>query len=311
MKFNFKKMVLGIGAPMALLLAACGGEEATTSTDSSEAGNANWPEKIVVAQYVNDENEASPAAHTAFRDHLESELGIEVVELDGGGSYAPGIEALASENLDVMLVSPQSFAAAQEKADARLIATLDEDTDYYSMFITQEDNNEINSLEDLEGKSFAFVDAASTSGYLYPKATLISELGLESSRVEESGYYFSNVALSGGHDNSMLGVEMGDYDAAAVASTVYRRAVDAGTVNEDKIKVFAQSVNIPNSSYIVGGHLPDDLVDAIQDAFLTFDDENYFDVIYGKPAARFTAIDDSYYEPAVEAMRLVGALEEE
>lgn len=306
MKKQMKLLLAGLSA--GLLLTACGtGEE----TAAESADDTTWPEELVVAQYQNDQNDASPAAHSAFREHLSAELDIEVTELDGGASYAPGIEALSSGNLDVMLVTPQSFAGAQERADGELIATIDEDTDYRTMFVTQSDNDEINSLEDLENKNFAFVDANSTSGYLYPKATLVDQLDLEPNRIEESGYFFNNVALAGSHDNVMLGVSMGDYDAGAVASTIFNRAVEAGTVNEEDFKVVGESVDIPNAAYVIRGDLPEDLKTALQDAFVSFDDDSYFETIYGNSSARFTEIDASYYEPAVEAMELVGATEDE
>lgn len=304
---------------ISVLLVACGnGNEGSTdtegqSTDSEQTteANADWPEKMVFVQYTNDENESSPAMQDAFREHLSNELGIEVEEFTGQGSYAPSIEGMAAGEIDVMLVSPQSFIQAKDKADAELFATTSNDRDYYTAFITQADNDEINSLEDLKGKNFAFVDPSSSSGYLYPKATLISELGLDSGQLEQSGYFFENVIFAGDHENAAIGVEMGDYDAAAVASTQLPRFIEAGIVNEENIKEFARSVDIPNSGYAIRGDLPEDFKKAVQDAFVSFNDSEYFDVIYGDPETKFTAVDESYYEDAIEAYELVGMEEGE
>lgn len=279
------------------------------SEDSSQANWKDWPEEITVVQYTNEENENTPAMHDEFRQHLENELGIKVEEFTGSGTYATAIEGMAAEEIDVLLVSPQSFSQAKEKAGAELFATIDSDTDYYSSFITQADNEDINNLDDLKGKNFAFADPSSSSGYLYPKATLIKDLSLDNDKLEQSGYFFENVVFSGSHDNSIIGVSMGDYDAAAVASTVLKRLIDAGGVDEKSIKEVARSVDIPNAAYAVRGNLPDDLKQAIQEAFLSFDDGKYFEALYGKPETRFTAIDDSYYDEAVEAMRIAGGEE--
>lgn len=307
-KFKWTKRLGLLAVP--LTLAACG-NNASTAESTSEQANSEWPEEITVIQFANEENPNTPTAHDGFSQHLENELGITVNEFTSSGSYSTSIEAMSSGEVEIMLVSPQSFAAAQEKADAELFATIDQDTDYHSMFVTQADNDEINSMEDLEGTNFAFADPTSSSGYLYPKATLVSELGLDPNRIEESGYFFNNIAFSGAHNNSLLGVSMGDYDAAAVASTAANRLFESGAVSEEDIKVVGQSVDIPNASYVVRGDLPEDFKQAVQDAFLSFDDSEYFDTIYGNTEARFTEIDDSYYAPAVEAMEIVDGSGEE
>lgn len=304
MKFNLKASLALLAAPF--LLAGC------SDAGASEAEAAgSWPEEITVVQYTNDENPNTPTAHDGFRKHMEAELSLEVNELQSSGAYATGIEAMSAGKVDVMLVSPQSYAAAKEKADAELFATIDQDTDYRTLFLTQADNDEINELADLEGVNFAFADPNSSSGYLYPKATLVKEFGLEAGRLEESGYFFENIAFSGGHDNTLLGVSMGDYEAGAVASTVFKRATEAGTVKEEDFKIVGESVDIPNASYVVRGDIPEDLKQAIADAFMSYDDAEYFETIYGKPEARFTDIDAEYYAPAVEAMRIAGGESEE
>ncbi|UUX32745.1 phosphate/phosphite/phosphonate ABC transporter substrate-binding protein [Fundicoccus culcitae] len=267
--------------------------------------HADWPEEITIVQVPDESNPNTPSLHTQFREHLAEELGIKVNEVTSGTSYAVGIEALASGQIDILLVSPQSYAQSSEKANAELFATNSSDSDYYTVFITQSDNDEINSLEDLEGKSFAFVDAASSSGYVYPKATLLMELGLENERIEQSGYFFENVVFSGGHDNSVVGVSMGDYDAAAVAAQIIAGLTEAGVIEEDSIKVIGRSVDIPNPSFVIRGDLPEDFKQAVQDAFLSFDNGEYFEALYGDAETRFVAIDETYYAPTLEILDLV------
>lgn len=297
-----KALLLGSAA---LALAACG------STEAEETANGAWPEEITVVQYPNEQNPNTPSMHASFREHLESELGIEVNEVTSNGAYAAGIEALASGQTDIMLVSPQSFAQAKEKAGAELIATQSSDADYYSMFITHAENEDINSLEDLKGTNFAFVDASSSSGYMYPKGTLVKELGLDPAQIEQSGYFFDNVVYSGSHDNSAIGVGMKDYDAASVTSSILERLDEAGIVAEEDYKIIGRSPDIPNPSYVIRGDLPEDFKDAVQDAFLTFDDAEYFEAIHGDAEARFMEVDDSYYTETLELLESITETEGE
>lgn len=290
-------------------LAACGGE-GNASSSSSDGENEDWPEEIALVQMPNENNPNAASMHSQLRDHLSEELGIEVVEHQGG-SYAVGIEAMASGNIDIMVATPMSYYQAQQKAGAELLVTpqAEDAPDYYTSFITQADNEDINSIEDLEGTNFAFVNAASSSGYLYPKATLVQELDLDPDRVEESGYFFENVTFSESHPNSIMGVAMGDYEAAAVGQL--DMMIEAGNVEEDEIKVIGRTQDIPDASYIVRGDLPDDLKDALRDAFVSFEDEEYFEAVHNTPNTRFVATEPDYYDPAIEMLEAINALEEE
>jgi len=288
----------------ALALAGCGTEA------NSEASVEERPEEITVVQFPNENNPNTPSMQEDFRNHLAEELDIEVNEVTGS-SYATGIEAMASDEIDVMLVSPQSYTQAKEKANAELFATTSSDADYHSVFITQADNDEINSLEDLESTNFAFVNPSSSSGYLYPKGTLVSELELDTDQLEQSGYFFENVLYSGSHDNSVIGVSMGDYEAAAVTNSAYDRMVEAGVVEEGTIKEIGRSPDIPNASYVMRGDMPEDFKEDLKSAYYNFNNSEYFETVHNDSDIRFVEIDESYYAEAVEALELIGTGGEE
>lgn len=306
-KFATVVAMLGISS----MLVACSGEEETTTTKASETA---WPETLTLVQMPNENDPTiTQSMHSQLRDHLTEELGINVVEHQGG-SYAVGIEALASGNLDVLLATPMSYYQANKVADAELLVTPSFPEGvfkYYTSFITHADNDDINSLEDLEGTNFAFVNAASSSGYLYPKGTLVQELGLESDRVEQSGYFFENVTFSESHPNSVIGVSMGDFEAAAAARSVIDSLIEAGQIKEDDIKEIGRSIDIPDPSYIVRGGLPDDFVDELREAFLSFDNEEYFEAIHGDASVRFVGTPEGFYDDSIEMLGSINALEED
>jgi len=172
-------------------------------------------------------------------------------------------------------------------------------------FITKADRDDINSLKDLKGKTFAFVDQASSSGYLYPKAKLIKELQLDTDKLEANDYFFSTVAFSGGHPTSLTGVTMGDYDAAAVAKAIITQMVKAGQLKESDIKVIGETDVIPNPCYVVRGDLPQDLKDKIKEFFMTYDDESYFEAVHENKDIRFVEVTDETYTPAKEMLELL------
>ena len=57
------------------------------------------------------------------------------------------------------------------------------------------------------------------------------------------------VIFSGKHDQSVMGVNSGDYDAAAVASDVFKRMVERGQVKEADFRVIYRSEKFPTSSF--------------------------------------------------------------
>ncbi|MGM7724520.1 phosphate/phosphite/phosphonate ABC transporter substrate-binding protein [Metabacillus sp. Hm71] len=292
-------------------LAACGNGANSSSSASANSANKGWPEELTLVQMPNENNPNAASMHTALRDHLSEELGIEVKEFEGG-SYAVGIEALASGNLDIMLASPMSYYQADKKAGAEILVTPQvEGYEYYTAFITKKDNEEINKMEDLKGKNFAFVNAASSSGYLYPKGTLVQEFDLDPDLIEQSGYFFENVTFSESHANSVMGVKMGDFDAAAVAIGQLDSMIEAGTIKEDEFKIIGRTDDIPDASYIIRENLPEDFKKALRDAFVSFEDEKYFEAVHNDPKARFAATEQNYYDPTIEMLDAINALEEE
>src|SRR5204862_4784158 len=70
----------------------------------------------------------------------------------------------------------------------------------------------IKSVEELRGKTIAFVDPASSSGYIYPMVLLVQR-GLVRNRDPKT--FFREVVFSGAHDASMRALLNGHVDAIA------------------------------------------------------------------------------------------------
>lgn len=301
---KLSQLMLTVG--LITMLVACSN---AANSGAAESGDMEWPEEITLVQMPNENNPQAASMHTALRKHLEEKLNIKVNEHDGA-SYAIGIEALASGNLDIMLASPMSYYQAKQMAGAELLVTpKSEKTEYHTVFITQGENDQINSMEDLRGTNFAFVNAASSSGYLYPKGTLVQEFDLEPDRVEQSGYFFENVAFSESHPNSVIGVAMGDFEAAAAAGAVIDMLIEAGSIKEGDVKIIGRTQDIPDASYIIRGDLPEDFKAAVKEAFVSFEDAAYFKALHSDPEARFVATAPDYYDSSIEMLEAINALE--
>jgi len=244
--------------------------------------------RIYIAHALDESTENTSAANEWFRAELEAYLGIEVVHM-AEVSHVIGVEALRAGHLDIMFASAFNIVNAQDVVDIEIAGTLNhsEINPLTTLFITN--NDDIQSIEDLEGNSFAFVSPASGNGFFFPAFHLIQNLNLNSDLITQSGYFFSTVVFSGSHETSISGVSLGDYDAAAVISTVFRDVINSRIVDADNVRIIAETPPAPDSSYIMRANLPEELKDRIRSFFLQLDDTEYFMKAWGFENLRFVA----------------------
>lgn len=129
----------------------------------------------------------------------------------------------------------------------------------YRLLMIVRSDSPYQSLADLKGKRIAHTSASSNSGNLAPRA-LFPKLGL----TPEKDY---TVVYSGKHDQSILGVGYGDYDAAPVAGDVFKRMAEAGRIKAEDYRVIWESDTFPTSSFGYAHDLNPELVAKIQEAF--------------------------------------------
>ena len=78
-------------------------------------------------------------------------------------------KSLANGETDIALMGPWGYVISNNEADAQVVATIEYQgkPEYFAIMITHPKSG-ITSIKDLKGKSFAFGDKGSTSGYLIP-----------------------------------------------------------------------------------------------------------------------------------------------
>ncbi|MDQ2942933.1 MAG: phosphate/phosphite/phosphonate ABC transporter substrate-binding protein [Candidatus Dormibacteraeota bacterium] len=131
---------------------------------------------------------------------------------------------MESGAVDIGSFSPFAYVDATRGGKIRIIAQsiLDGSATYRGLIIARRDSG-LRDVKDLEGKRFAFVDAKSASGYVYPRAMLV-ERGVNPER------YFKETIFAGGHDK--------------VISAVLERRVDAGAIYDGALGV-ARAKGLP------------------------------------------------------------------
>lgn len=163
--------------------------------------------------------------------------------------------------LDVGAFSPLGYVAGARGGKIRIIAEsiLDGSATFRAVIIKRFDSG-IQSLSDLEGERFAFVDPASASGYLYPRALLI-EKGINPER------FFKETIFAGSHEKVIGAVLFGPAAAGATYEGAVATAKAQGFPTFD-LEVLAASDPIPHDAIAVRVGLDEALVKGIQTALV-------------------------------------------
>jgi len=245
-------LVLVLVSMSILFLVSCQSKQA-------DLGSVENPIKMAIVPY--EEAERLVADMKPVVERLEKETGYHY-DFSVVTSYAALIEGMGANKVDVGWFGPLAYVLAHEKYGANVILVSIEygQTTYRSEIIARADSG-INSLADLEGKRFAYVDAASASGYLYPRAMLAA-----------AGYdpdtFFAKTTFAGSHDSAVVAVYRGDVDAGAVYEDA-RGAVEKALPDVmDQVKVVAYSDPIPNDNVAVRKDLPPEMTNKIKQALL-------------------------------------------
>lgn len=167
--------------------------------------------------------------------------------------------------LDGGWFSPMAYTTACEIADISPVATPKVNgKDYYNGYIITRTDSGINSIADLEGRHFGYVDKGSASGYLYARYSIQQE-GFD----PES--FLGEITFAGSHDQVIAGVASGDYEAGATYNEAYEKAEKSG-MDMSKIKIISKTGNIQKDAIAFSNKMDPELMNRIKKAFVEFND---------------------------------------
>ncbi|NMH73135.1 phosphate/phosphite/phosphonate ABC transporter substrate-binding protein [Bacillus sp. RO2] len=264
-------------AILAISLAACGsnnssGDNTNSNSDSATGGEQITPEKIVMGFVPSQESDTIADTVEPLADRLGEELGIEV-EGRVMTDYTALIEAMGSNEVHVGFIPAFGYVLANEQYGAEVILKSIRygSGTYKAQYIVRADSS-IESFADLEGKIWAYPDAASTSGFLFPASQLMDEFDIASAQDLQTNF-FSDTVQSGAHDTAAIAVYEGDADVATTFEDVRTGLEEEYPDIMEKTKVIGYTDEIPNDTISVTKELDDELVQKIKDTFLSFNED--------------------------------------
>ena len=222
---------------------------------------ANEEQKALQLGCVAYAKEASAKAYRQVGQYLEDKLGCQVV-VTVYPSYQEVIVDIANEKLDLAILSPLVHVCASEACELTVLGHgvygVSGDFAYRSTIFVRADSS-INSLEDLEDKSIAFVDQLSASGFIVPKVALMKESIIE---IEE--------VFAGNHVDAFRSLLNEDVEACATLNTIMEDEPTLGDHAADVKVLWTSEFVIPSDAFVATSKLSADLQQEITTLLLQY-----------------------------------------
>jgi len=231
------------------------------------------------------------------------ELAGVTIRVTVASDYAAVIEALRNRTADLAFLHPAGYVIANRETKAMIVAKNQwhGKTTFTSRIYVRKESG-IKSLEDLRGKTIAFVDPASSSGYIYPMVLLIQR-GLVKNRDPKT--FFREVMFSGAHDASIRALMNGHVDAIA-SFDMAREQYLKDPAERERVIWVAETPPIPEAGIAARDGLEPAVVARVRTALLKMQGPAYADVLKRMyDIDGFEAAEDKEYDTVRQAVDLL------
>lgn len=291
-------------------LMAGGAAMALTGCSEGRIGADGYPRWLVSGFSVLETNPARIGALTDYENFIARDVGIPTRSFRAAG-YSGVSLAMMNDQIDFGIMGPANYATIKKEmgdgVDAPLTMREEDGRITYVAVIFVKASSDVHTLDDLRGKTMAFADVNSASGYLIPRYYLRKE-------GKDPETFFSRYIFAGGHEQSVSSVLNGTTVAGVTWASgvgdvkkgftrgILQRMVQAGTLNMDDIRIVWTSGPIPNGPFVMRQGMPADLRQKIIDAHMRLReaDRAAFEALTGGQGQGFTPAPPGFYDVIFE-----------
>lgn len=199
--------------------------------------------------------------------YLNQQLGMRIKPFVAT-DYAGVVEALRNQTADMGFMGPLQYVMAHDQAGASaILGEIYNGKPFYVSRVFVRRESGIKTLEDLRGRTMAFVDPISSSGYLYP-LDIFKRAGLVKDQAGAEKF-FKRIYFAGGDEQAIRAVLNKFVDAAGVGQ--YSHAL-LRLEERDQVVPIAESQPIPSHCVVVRKGLNPQTVAKLQAALLALND---------------------------------------
>jgi phosphonate transport system substrate-binding protein len=235
-------------------------------------------------------------------DYLSDKARVKI-ELKTLTRYNNIIGDLYFKNLDGAFFGSFTYTLAKTKYGVEAIArpeNTDGSSTYHGLIIVRKDSG-IRTAKDMKGRTFAFIDVATTSGYIFP----LHYFRMNS--ISNYRKYFRETYFGGTHENVISDVLNRKADIGAVKNTVFERLKKDNSRLGEEIVILERSPDAPENGLALRKDIDPEIKKKIKQALLLMhEDEEGSKVLNDFGAAKFIATSDSDYRTVYRYVHSLG-----
>ena len=239
---------------------------------------------------------AQKKRYQPIADYLSQQLGVEVV-LTVLSRYGNIIDNFVANDLDGAFFGSFTAALACKGIGVQPLAR-PEDPDgtstYHGLIFVRKDSG-IRTADDMKGKRFAFVDKATTAGYLLP-LHYFKDRG-----IDDYHAWFAETYFTGTHDGAIYDVLEGKADIGAAKNTVFYADAEKDPRVTDELLILTRSPDVPENGLCVRDDLDDSLKNKLKEALLNMNQHKKGrQLLNAFGASRFIETTAADYDPVFQ-----------
>jgi phosphonate transport system substrate-binding protein len=237
-----------------------------------------------------------------LKQYLYDRLGV-TVTFTSLSRYGNLIDHFSTEKMDGAFFGSFTYALAHQQLGVEPLVrpvNIDGSSTYHGYVFVRRDSG-IRRAADMRGKRFAFVERATTAGYLFPLAFF------KANGIVDLHAFLGEMIFTGSHDAAVEAVLNREADIGAAKNTIYEQLSAENSRIEKELVILASSGAVPENCLAVRKDLDPELKVALKQALLDMDKiEDGKETLHRFGARGFTETNDSDYAYLYKLAREVG-----
>jgi len=235
-------------------------------------------------------------------DHLSKRIGADI-KLKVLTRYGNIIDNFVSAGLDGAFFGSFTYTLAHAKLGVEPIArpeTVDGISTYYGLIMVRKDGG-IRTAQDMKGKIFAFVDKATTAGYLLPLA-YFKENG-----IDDYQKFLRETYFAGTHEAAIYDLLNKKADICAAKDTVFTWLAARDRRLTKELVLLARSPDVPENGLALRKNFDGTIKNELKKTLLSMDkDPEGIDVLKKFGARKFIETTNDDYNSIYKYVKQIG-----
>ncbi len=229
-------------------------------------------------------------------EYLGRKLDIDV-QLTMLSRYGNIIERLRENKIDAAFLGSFTGTLAISQLNVEPLArpiNLDGTSTYHGLLFVRKDSG-IKNVQDMRNTTMAFVERATTAGYIFPLAYF------KKNGIAEYETFFKESFFAGSHDATIDAVYRKQADIGAAKNTIFEYYMAKNPQVAEQIEVLARSTSVPSNGLCVLPSVSRELRTRLRKTLLALDgSEEGREVLKKLRAVKFVKTDRQDYGPVMD-----------